>query len=187
MRDHHDSDGHDTGKGELHHDMEGVIGDMDLDTLAGDLRDEMLSRMKHLKATWNLMSQGEQQEVGNGLGLFAKTIIRRMVGMLVKHDFPHVVVSLAEFKVKGGKDIEAKITCPNIAVNRDPLGDRVGDMCMLVMVDAETFFGERAPVKTDPDQPGLDLDGDGESDPADEDERLALPPPDDKGDNAEAN
>lgn len=165
---------------ELHHDMEGEIADLDLETLSGDIRDEMLSRIKHLKATWNLLSQGEQQEVGNGCELFAKNLLRKIVGKLAKHEFPHVVVSLAEFKVKGGKDIEAKITCPNIAVNRDPLGDRVGDMCMLVMVDAETFFGERAPVKTDPDQPGLDLDGNGENDPADEDERLALPPPDDQ-------
>lgn len=165
---------------ELHHDMEGEIAELDVETLSGDIRDEMLSRIKHLKATWNLLSQAEQQEVGNGCELFAKNLLRKIVGKLAKHEFPHVVVSLAEFKVKGGKDIEAKITCPNIAVNRDPLGDRVGDMCMLVMADAETFFGERAPVKTDPDQPGLDLDGNGENDPANEDERLALPPPDDQ-------
>lgn len=164
----------------LRHDMEGEIGDMDLDTLSGDIRDEMLARVKHLKATWGLLSQNEQQEVANGLELFAKNLIRKVVGKLGKHEFPHVVVSLAEFKVKGGKDIEAKITCPNIAVNRDPLGDRVGDMCMLVMVDSETFFGERSPVKTDPDQPGLNLDGDGEQDPADQDARLALPKPDGK-------
>lgn len=35
----------------IRHDMEGEIGDLDLSTLSGDLRDEMLSRMKHLKTT----------------------------------------------------------------------------------------------------------------------------------------
>ncbi|NPD17569.1 hypothetical protein HOY34_20500 [Xinfangfangia sp. D13-10-4-6] len=177
MRDHVDLPQGDDEPGGIHHDMEGELGDLDLETLSGDIRDEMLSRMKHLKATWGLLSQAEQAEVGNGLELFSKSLIRKVIGKLAKHEFPHVVVSLAEFKVKGGKDIEAKITCPNIAVNRDPLGDRVGDMCMLVMADAETFFGERAPVKTDPDQPGLDLDGDGGSDPAEADQRLALPKP----------
>ena len=178
MRDQTEDLPDDDEEGGIEHDMEGEIADLDLDTLSGDIRDEMLARVKHLKATWGLLKQGEQQEVANGLELFSKSLLRKIVGKLAKHEFPHVVVSLAEFKVKGGKDIEAKITCPNIAVNRDPLGDRVGDMCMLVMVDAETFFGERAPVKTDADQPGLDLDGDGEDDPADEDDRLALPPPD---------
>lgn len=182
MRDHHDGE----GDGEIHHDMEGTIGDLDLETLSGDIRDEMVTRVKHLKTTWGFLSQGEQAEIANGLELFAKNLLRKIVGKLAKHEFEHVVVTLAEHKVKGGKDIEAKITCPNIQTYRNTLGDHTGSMCMLMMVDAETFFGERAPVKTDPDQPGLDLDGDGESDPAEEDERLALPPPDDgQGDEAE--
>jgi len=163
---------------EIEHDMEGGEIDLQLDTLMGDIRDEMLSRVKHLKATWNLLGESEQHEVANGLELFARSLIRKTVGALNKHEFPHAVVTLSEFRVKGGKDIEAKIACPNIELNREALGNHVGDMCMLVMADSETFFAERAPVKTDPDQPGLGLDGDGDgdSDP-DEDERLALPPP----------
>lgn len=164
---------------EIEHDMEGGEIDLQLDTLMGDIRDEMLSRVKHLKATWNLLSEAEQHEVANGLELFAKSLIRKVVGALNKHEFPHAVVKLSEFKVKGGKDIEAKISCPNIELNREALGNHVGDMCMLMMVDSETFFSERAPVKTDPDQPGFDLEGDGEgdADPDEEGERLALPPP----------
>ena len=179
MRDHLDNPPEDDD-GRIQHDMEGEIGDLDLATLSGDMRDEMLSRVKHLKATWNLLSQSEQQEIGNGLDLFAKSLLRRIVGALAKHEFEHVVVTLAEHKIKGGKDIEAKITCPNIQNYRNTLGDHTGSMCMLMMVDAETFFGERAPVKTDPDQPGLNLDGDGEADPYEEGDRLALPPPDRK-------
>lgn len=155
--------------------------DLKLDTLSGDIRDAMLTRFKQLPNTWNFLSQAEQYDQANGLELLAKQLVRRAVALLTKHEFPHAVITLAEFKVKGSKDIEAKITCQNIEVNREALGNHVGDMCMLVMVDSETFFGERAPVKTDPDQPGLDLDGDGEDDPAEEDDRLALPPPDDEG------
>ena len=164
---------------ELHHDMEGTLSDMDLDTLMGDIRDEMLSRMKHMKATWTLLSQSEQSEIGNGLELFAKNLIRKAVGMLNKHEWPKAIITLEELKI-ADKGLVGKITAQNIAVNRDAMGEHVGETCMLLMVDSETFFGERAPVKTDPDQPGLDLDGDGESDPAEEDERLALPKPDDQ-------
>lgn len=162
---------------DIQHDMEGEIGDLDLSTLTGDMRDEMLSRVKHLKATWNLLSQQEQSEVANGLELFAKQLVRRAVHLVTRQEFPHTAVKLVEFKVKGGKDIEAKIVCDNISHNREILGDHTGQMVQIVMIDSEKFMGERAPAKTDPDQPDLGLDGDGEQDPADEDERLALPPP----------
>lgn len=161
------------------HDMEGTIGDLDLSTLMGDIRDEMLTRIKHLKTTWPLMSQGEQAEVANGLELFAKKIIRDAVGTLTEHRFPKAVVKLEEIKI-AGKQIIGKITTDNIAVNRDVLGENVTSYCQIVMVDSEVFFGERAPAKIDPDQPGLDLDGDGEGDPVEDDERLALPKPDDQ-------
>lgn len=165
---------------EIHHDMEGDAPDLELDTLSGDLRDEMLSRMKHLKATWSLMSQGEQAEVANGLELFAKTIVRRAVHLVTKQPFPHTAVKLAEMKIKGGKDIEAKIICDNIEHNRTVLGENIGELVQIVMIDSTRFMGERAPAATDPDQPGLPLDGDGTEDPADSEPRLALPPPDSK-------
>lgn len=162
---------------EIHHDMEGGEPDLELDTLSGDLRDEMLSRIKHLKATWNLLSQSEQAEVANGLELFAKTIVRRAVHLVTKQSFPHTAVTLAEMKIKGGKAIEAKIVCDNIEHNRTVLGENIGEMVQIVMIDSTRFMGERAPAATDPDQPDLPLDGDGTEDPADSDPRLALPPP----------
>jgi len=161
----------------LEHDMAGDIGEMDLTTLMGDMRDEMLTRVKHLKATWNLLSQNEQQDVANGLELFSKAMIRRVVHLVTRQRFPHTAVKLAEMKIKGGKDIEAKIICDNIEFNRSVLGEHIGQFVQVVMIDSDTFMAERAPVQTDPDQPGLDLDGDGADDPADEDDRLALPPP----------
>lgn len=165
---------------EIHHDMEGDEPDLELETLSGDLRDEMLSRMKHLKATWNLLSQSEQAEVANGLELFAKTIVRRAVHLVTKQSFPHTAVTLAEMKIKGGKAIEAKIVCDNIEHNRTVLGENIGEMVQIVMIDSTRFMGERAPAATDPDQPGLPLDGDVTEDPADSDPRLALPPPDNR-------
>lgn len=162
----------------IEHDMEGDEPDLNLETLSGDMRDEMLSRVKHLKATWPLLSQGEQMEVANGLELFAKQMIRRVVHLVTRQEFPHTAVKLAEMKIKGGKDIEAKIVCDNIEHNRSVLGEHIGQLVQIVMIDSDTFMGERAAVKTDPDQPGLDLDGDGEADPGADDERLALPPPD---------
>ena len=170
----------DDDQNELEHDMEGGDLDLSLETLMGDMRDEMLTRVKHLKATWGLLSQGEQHDVANGLELFSKTMIRRCVHLVTRQQFPHTAVKLAEMKIKGGKDIEAKIVCDNIEFNRSVLGEHVGQFVQIVMIDSEAFMNARAPAKIDPDQPGLDLDGDEDANPADSDARLQLPPPDRK-------
>lgn len=136
---------------------EAITVDLQLETLSGDIRDEMLKRIRLRKVAWSMMTEQEQNEEIEGLGMLARQLVRRAVALLTKHDFPHAVVTLVEFKVKGGKDIEAKITCPNIWENREALGDRTGQMCLLMMVDSEEFFGERETPQADPDQPGLDL------------------------------
>lgn len=166
----------DEDEGELTHDMEGGEPDLQLESLSGDMRDEMLTRIKHLKATWGLLSQNEQMDVANGLELFAKNMVRRAVHLVTRQKFPHTAVQLAEMKIKGGKAIEAKIICDNIEFNRSVLGEHIGQLVQIVMIDSDTFIGERAAVKIDPDQPGLNLDGDGDLDPADSDQRLSPPP-----------
>lgn len=148
--------------------------DLQLETLSGDIRDEMLKRIRSRKVSWHMMTEQEQSEEIEALGMLSRQMVRRAVALLTKHDFAHAVVTLEEFKVKGGKDIEAKITCPNIQLNREALGDRTGQMCLLLMVDSEEFFGERETPKADPDQPGLGL----EVAPEEEEEKpLGLPKP----------
>lgn len=162
----------------LTHDMEGGEPDLRLESLSGDMRDEMLTRIKQLKATWGLLSQNEQMDVANGLELFAKNMVRRAVHLVTRQKFPHTAVQLAEMKIGGSKGIEAKIICDNVQHNREVLGEHVGQFVQIVMIDSDTFMGERNAVQTDPDQPGFNLDGDGDQDP-ESDQRL-LPPPDSK-------
>lgn len=151
-----------------------ITVDLQLETLSGDIRDEMLKRIRSRKVSWDMMTEQEQSEEIEALGMLSRQLVRRAVALLTKHDFAHAVVTLEEFKVKGGKDIEAKITCPNIQLNREALGDRTGQMCLLLMVDSEEFFGERETPKADPDQPGLGL----EVAPEEEEEKpLGLPKP----------
>lgn len=138
--------------------VEGAITvDLQLETLSGDIRDEMLKRIRMRQTSWRMMTEGEQSDEIEALGMLSRQLVRRAVALLTKHEFPHVIAGLNEFKVKGGKDIEVKLTCDNISLYREALGDRTGQMCMLLMVDSEEFFGEREEAKADPDQPGLDL------------------------------
>lgn len=138
-----------------------------LETLRGDLRDVMLSRVRTARKPWEKMTEAEQTDFANGLDLAAGDIIRRMVRLMTSFEWPHVAVMMGEVKIKGEKGIEAKIACPNVEPNRSVLGDHAGKHCMVLMVDSDTFMAERAPVDIRPDQPSLDLeDGEGVPDPA---------------------
>ncbi|QBX34610.1 hypothetical protein E4191_07710 [Paracoccus liaowanqingii] len=164
---------------EIHHDMEGQEDALQLDTLRGDIRDAMLSRIRHMKTSWALCTEAEQAEIANGLELAAKNLVRGVVRQLTAHEFPHAVVTLGEVKIGGSKGIEAKITCQNIELNRNVLGDHVGQMVQVVMIDSEKFMGEREGADIQPDQGDMfgtkpeDEDGD------DEGERPGLPKPSD--------
>lgn len=163
-------------RADIHHDMEGETPDIALDTLSGDIRDAMLSRIRMMKTSWALCNEAEQAEIANGLELAAKNFVRAAVRELTRHDFPHAVVTLGEVKIKGEKGIEAKIVCTNIEHNRTVLGEHVGDMVQIVMVDSDKFMAARGPVKTDPDQMGLPIGGDDDDD-ADDEGPLGLPNP----------
>ena len=137
-----------------------VDSDIDVSTLSGDIRDAMLTRFRLLKRTYSELSQQEQTEVANGLELAARDIVRKVVREVTKTDFEHVVITLGEVKIKGEKGLEAKITCPNIEHNRAILGEHVGDMVTLLMVDSERFMDARGPADVDPDQAEMEIEGD---------------------------
>ena len=164
---------------EIHHDMEGQGDDLQLDTLRGDIRDAMLNRIRHMKTSWGLCTEAEQAEIANGLELAAGHLVRSVVRQLTAHEFPHAVVTLGEVKIGGTKGIEAKITCQNIEVNRNTLGDHVGEMVQIVMIDSDKFMGERDPADIQPDQG--DMFGTPPEDGADDEEgdRPGLPKPSD--------
>lgn len=137
------------------HDMEGKPPEFDLKTLSGDLRDAMLSRIRQMRTTWPLCTEAEQADIVNGLDMAARAMVKEVVRLLTGYDFPRAAVTLGEVKIKGEKGIEAKITCPNIEVYRSVLGEHVGDMVLLLMVDSDKFLADRATPDIQPDQADL--------------------------------
>jgi len=135
----------------------GKITELHIETLAGDLRDAMLMRIRAINMPWSMMTQEKQSDLANGLDLAARDLVRGAVRLLTDFDFPRAVVTLGDVKIIGGDKarIEGKITAPNIFDYRELLGEHVGDTVMILMVDSEAFMAARAPVKTDPDQPEL--------------------------------
>ena len=136
----------------IDHDMEGAPPQFDLKTLSGDLRDAMLSRIRQMRTTWPLCTEAEQNDIANGLELAANNFVREGVRLLTSFHFPRAAVTLGEVKIKGEKGIEAKITCPNIEVYRSVLGEHVGHMVLMLMVDSDAFLNSRAKPDIQPDQ-----------------------------------
>lgn len=151
----------------------GNTGDpLSLETLSGDIRDAMLSRFRMAPKPWAQMSEAQQRELVEGFGLAARDLVRKAVRMVTGFEFPRVTVVLGDVKIIGGDKarIEAKVTCGNIAENREVLGDYVGDHVLMLMVDSERFMSQRKEPQVEPDQPDLPL-GDTAKDvtPADDD------------------
>ena len=147
-------------------------GPLEFDTLVGDVRDLMLSRIRQMRKPWQQMSEAEQRDTAEGIASGARHLVRKTVRLLSTYEWPHCVVTLGEVKIKGEKGIEAKIGAANVEENRNVLGDYVGQFAMLVMVDSETFMGTRGEVQIDPDQP--ELPGGDEPDPEPEESGEAV-------------
>lgn len=131
------------------------IDDLKLETLSGDIRDVLLMTIRDLKRPWSMLTAEEQSDVANRMEMASKELVRKSVRLMTDFEFPRAVVTMGEVKIKGEKGIEAKITCTNIEHNRTVLGEHVGDMVLMLMVDSEQFMAERQPVEITPDQPEL--------------------------------
>lgn len=147
--------------------------ELDLDTLTGDIRDALLTHFQSAQKPWPQMTQRAQRDTANAFERAAQRLVKCVVAKLSAHEFASCAVALGEVKIKGDKGIEAKIVALNTGFNRDALGAHVGSTAIIVMCDAETFYGERHAAKTDPDQPeliGLPAPDDGDDDAEDDDD-----------------
>lgn len=142
------------------------LDDVRLHTLAGDIRDAMLTRFRHTRKTWPQMSEQEQSETGHAFDQAARDMVRAVVRTLTGYDFPRVVVRIGDVQFKGGEKpvIVGKITADNTKDYRDIMGDAPGSQAVLLFVDSEAFLNARGPVATDPDEPDLPFAGDGDED-----------------------
>lgn len=137
---------------------------LSLETMSGDIRDALLSRFRMAKKPWEMMVEHERRELVEGFAMAARDLVRKCVRLVTTHDFPRAVVMLGDVKIISGDKsrIEGKIACPNIAENREVLGEHVGDMVMMLMVDSDRFMAERREIEIPPDQPDLPLEGEAE-------------------------
>lgn len=162
MENHQDKDKtEDDTNTALEDQIKAAIEDMQIDTLAGDLRDTLLIQFRDVNTAWSVMSEDKQRDFCHGIEIASRDLVRQAVRLLTDYRFPRCVVDLGELKIVGGDKarIEGKIVAANLPEYREVLGDHVNTKVLLLCIDSDTFMGEKEPAKVDPDQPDLPIDG----------------------------
>jgi len=130
----------------------------ELNKLEGQMRDFMLTRIRNNWKPWQQMTVNEQQDLVNAIEQQSRDTIKGIVRALNDHEWPYCTVTLGQVTINGGdKGIEAKITCANVDDNRNFLGEHVDSQVMIIVTNAEDFFGSRDRVKYDGKNSQMDL------------------------------
>lgn len=138
----------------------GAIENLAVRTLAGDVRDALLHRLKHEqdKRAWTDRSEDEQRATINQITQVAEALVRGVVRLIGSEALPALGGTLASVTVKDG--IKAVLELNRNDENRHALYDAEGKQVMVVLADPTQFFGAREEWSLKKDQPDLPLDAD---------------------------
>ncbi len=117
-------------------------------TLRGDIRDQMLRLVRDLPNHWPKMTGDAQQDVITRIELMANDLVNRVVDMVSSRGCSFQLVTLGEITITPTA-IKCKFTVPRSAETAAALNARIGQTVVLVAREAEQFAGERAPAQTD--------------------------------------
>lgn len=149
-------------------DAEDSVLELAIETLTGDMRDEMLKRMRTMQKPWEKMTEQEQRSLNSDMDWLAKRIVKKAVHMIAARKRKVILGKLAQVTVKDG--IKEQLEIGQRCEHRHDLIDAQGSAVLIVVADADEFTGEREPAKTEPDQPVFDntdvAQGSNDDDPA---------------------
>lgn len=118
-----------------------------INTLKGDLRDEILREFKSMAKPWVKMSEYEQERIIHRATDIAGTVVHQAITAIASRGFEHFNVTLGKITVDKG--IECKFTLPFSGEAITGLCQRKGDSVILIARDATEFFGEKKPVEAE--------------------------------------
>lgn len=126
-------------------------------TLAGDVRDALLTHVRSIRVPWAMLAEDEQRDKIEAITNCASDLVRRAIATVAEGGFPSIIVSVGGFKVDKG--VEVKLAASGTVENITRLAQHGKGSAVLVLAEAGDYLGERAPAKPDKDQRSLPLDG----------------------------
>jgi hypothetical protein len=126
------------------------IDGLAVETLAGDVRDVLLTHYRSQTIPWGHLGEDEQGDKIEAFDKCARDVVRRAVAMLTTVKFPVLHVQIGKWTVD--KAIEMKVTAGSTVGNINLLAEHGNSGAVLVLAEAADYMGERAPAKPDPNQ-----------------------------------
>jgi len=126
-------------------------------TLAGDLRDFILDRLKHDHSPlpWNVRPEADQRDAINRATSAAERIVQRAVEVIAADGRKVIKATLVKVAVKDV--IQGVVEMLKSDAQRHDFFDATGSEVMIVVADASAFLGARGEVKVDKDQKSLPI------------------------------
>lgn len=126
------------------------------ETLTGDIRDFLLGHLRDMQKPWPQMSEREQGAKIAACNRAAENLVRGAVAIVAHQGFPHIHVDVGKWTVKEGvkPEVVARATVDNIT----HLAEHANGTAILVLAEANEFFGQRQDAKPEPDEPELPIE-----------------------------
>jgi hypothetical protein len=127
------------------------------ETMAGDIRDFILDRLKHehQPLPWNMRGEEDQKDTIARVASAVTALVRKAVQAIAADGRKVIKARLAQVTVKDG--IKGVVEVMQSDPLRHQLIDATGLDILLVVSDASVFEGTRGDVPIDPDQKGLGI------------------------------
>lgn len=125
---------------------------MSSETMAGDLRDFILDRLRHdhNPLPWQMRKEAEQKEVVASVESAVRIWVHRACTLIAAGGQQAARGSLVKFQAKDGIQMQINVAASDPL--RHGLMDHVGGSVLVVIAGAERFTGERSEVKITKDQ-----------------------------------
>jgi hypothetical protein len=124
-------------------------------TMAGDVRDFILDRMKHDHSPlpWNMRNEEEQRRYIDQTTLAANNVVRRIVQLVATQDRPFIGAHIKKAEMKDVIAVELHVGLTHPL--RHELLDSVGHEVLIVLSGVEEFMGERSAPVVNKDQAAM--------------------------------
>lgn len=125
------------------------------ETMTGDLRDLILDRLQrdHDPLPWQMRPEALQRELIEQVTTAVRRAVDRACQTIATGAMPAAHASLVKIQVKNG--LQMQLDVPASDPLRHELLDSVGSRVLIVLDNAESYVGERGPVRVVPDQRDL--------------------------------
>lgn len=132
-------------------DIEGIA----VKTMAGDVRDFILDRLKndHSALPWNMRGEDEQRRYIDQAEIAAKRLVATVVRLVATKNRPMIGAHIKKAAMKDVIAVEAHVGLTHPL--RHDLLDSVGHEVLIVLSGVEEFMGERGTVKINKDQAAM--------------------------------